>query len=100
MIRKSIDQSTNNHRTYGENRTNPPTSEKTNYGDDRYHVETEVAQNTKVKAEMSKDSDFSDGQKSAKAQLRLGMEFSASVSSDKEDHKVSYKSNTQIHISY
>ena len=94
MIRKSIDQATNNNRTYGENRTNPPSSDKTNYGDDRYHVETEFPQNNKVKAEMSKDSDFSDGQKGAKTQLRLGMECSASVSSDKEDHKVSYKSNT------
>ena len=98
VIRKSIDQSANNNRTYGENRTNPPSSEKPNYGDDRYHVETEFAQNTKVKAEMSKDSDFSDGQKSAKAQLRLGMECSASVSSDKEDHKVSYKSNTHLKV--
>ena len=86
VIRKAIDQSTNNTRTYGE-KTNA--SEKRNYGDDRYHSETEFAQKNKVKAEMIKDTDFSDGQKSAKAQLRLGMECNASVSSDKEDHKVS-----------
>ena len=90
-IRKASDQSTNNNGRDVESKRNASSSAKTNC-EDKYHLESECAQNKAAQAKISKNSDFfaaiNDSHKSGNMQ-RVSPECSDSICSDKEDQKVS-----------
>lgn len=90
--RKPSNQSTNNNSRDVESKRNASSSAKTNC-EDKYHLESECAQNKPTSAKISKNSDFfatiNDSHKSGNLQ-GASPECSDSVCSDKEDQKVSY----------
>ena len=89
-IRKPSDQSTNNNGRDVESKRNASSSAKTNC-EDKYHLESECAQNKAASAKIIKNSEFfaaiNDSHKSGNEQ-GASPECSDSICSDKEDQKV------------